>query len=223
VTNVGVLLAGGASRRMGSPKALARDGHASFMAHGIRHLWSACPCVVAVLGARADAIRRAVEEEFTRLAESGALQAQLGAARRGGGDFEVHFRKNPRWASGMLSSVRVGLREALSEKPSGILVLPVDHPSVEPRTVANLATVLDAAVASCRTPAERRSFRYAVVPRHRRLRGHPMAMSAALAAAILEDKAAHDLSDAVRRNARLVGYLDVSDPGVVRNVNRRGD
>ena len=29
--------------------------------------------------------------------------------------------------------------------------------------------------------------------------------------------------DSIRRHARLVGYLDVSDPGVVRNVNRRGD
>lgn len=222
--NVGVLLAGGASRRMGSPKALALAGQASFMAHGIRHLWSACPSVVAVLGKSGDVIRRAVEEEFSRLAESGALQAEFAAtAHKGRGDFEVHFRRNPRWATGMLSSVKVGLRDALSQKPGGILVLPVDHPAVEPGTVVALATVLDAAVKSCRTPAERRDFRYAVVPRHRRRRGHPVAMSAGLASAIVDDREATDLSDAVRRNARLVGYLDVSDPGVVRNVNRPGD
>jgi len=31
------------------------------------------------------------------------------------------------------------------------------------------------------------------------------------------------LADAVRRSARLVGYLDVRDAGVTRNVNRPGD
>ncbi len=61
------------------------------------------------------------------------------------------------------------------------------------------------------------------MPRHRRRRGHPLALSPALAAAIAADRQAEDLSDAVRRNARLVGYLDVDDPGVLRNVNRPGD
>ncbi len=222
--NVGVLLAGGASRRMGSAKALELDGASSYMARGIRHLWSACPTVVAVLGARGDAIRRAVEAEFSVLAESGVLQAELAALDgRTGDDFEVQFRRNPRWASGMLSSVREGLAAALELRPKGIVVLPVDHPFVAATTLQGLASVLDAAVASCRTPAERRTFRYAVIPRHRRLRGHPVALSAALATAILEDREAHDLSDAVRRNARLVGYLDDNDPGVVRNVNRPED
>ena len=59
--------------------------------------------------------------------------------------------------------------------------------------------------------------------RHRHDRGHPLALSPALAGAIAADRKAKDLSDAVRRNARLVGYLDVDDPGVLRNVNRSGD
>ena len=35
----------------------------------------------------------------------------------------------------------------------------------------------------------------------------------------LADGDATDLSDSVRRNARLVGYLDVPDGGVIRNRN----
>jgi hypothetical protein len=46
-----------------------------------------------------------------------------------------------------------------------------------------------------------------------------VALSPALAAAIVRDRIAENLSDAVRRSARLVGYLDTADPGVVRNVN----
>ena len=221
---VGVLLAGGASTRMKSPKALAREGRATYMAIGVRHLWSACTSVVAVMGANGPAIQKAVEQEFAQLAETGGLQLELAAAhQRGAEGFEVHFERNPRWKSGMLSSVQVGLRSALQLKPKGVLVLPVDHPSVRAATVSELATVLEQALAACRTPAERRAFAYALVPRHKKHRGHPLALSPALAAAIAADRQATDLSDAVRRSARLVGYLDVDDPGILRNVNRRGN
>ena len=64
---------------------------------------------------------------------------------------------------------------------------------------------------------------YALVPRYRRRRGHPVALSPALARAVAADRDAGDLSDAVRRNARLVGYLDCADAGVVRNRNQPGD
>src|SRR2546427_10281442 len=120
---VGVLLAGGASARMKSVKALAREGQATYMSIGVRHLWSACNSVVAVLGANGPAIQKAVEEEFMHLAEAGRLRLELAAAHRRGADgFEVHFERNPRWKSGMLSSVQVGLRSALQMKPSGVIV-----------------------------------------------------------------------------------------------------
>jgi CTP:molybdopterin cytidylyltransferase MocA len=209
---------------MKSLKALAREGQASFMSLGVRHLWSACSTVVAVLGANGPAIQKAVEEEFTQLAESGALHRELAVAHRRGTDgFEVQFERNPRWKSGMLSSAQMGLRSALQLKPKGVIVMPVDHPSVRGATVCELAAVLEQAMAACRTPSERRAFAYALVPRHKGRRGHPLAVSPALAAAIAADRQATDLSDAVRRNARLVGYLDVDDPGVLRNVNRPGD
>jgi len=80
------------------------------------------------------------------------------------------------------------------------------------------------ALGSYRGAARRSSpFAYALVPRYRRRRGHPLALSPALARAVAIDRGAHDLSDAVRRNARLIGYLDCSDPGVIRNRNRPGD
>ena len=221
---VGVLLAGGASTRMKSPKALAKQGGASYMSIGVRHLWAACSTVVAVLGANGKAIQKSVEDEFTRLAEAGQLQLDMATAhKRGVTGFEVHFETNPRWKSGMLSSAQAGLRSALSFKPRGVLVLPVDHPSVTGSTVVELAAMLEQAVAACRTPAERKKFCYALVPRHKGRRGHPLALSAALAAAIVTDRQAEDLGDAVRRNARLVGYLDVKDAGILRNVNRPGD
>ena len=230
--NVGVLLAAGASRRMGKTKSLVRAGGQTFLVHGVRHLWSACDAVVVVLGAGARSVRQAAEEEFARLVRRGALHDDLQAAHRHGSrGLEVHFVVNREWQRGMLGSARLGLRAALRLKPDGVLVLPVDHPAVKPATARALAAAMKAALGSYRGagPKPRRSgarratgeggFAYALVPRYRRRRGHPVALSPALARAVARDRQAKDLSDAVRRNARLVGYLDCGDAGVVRNRN----
>lgn len=239
--NVGVLLAGGASRRMGRAKSLMRAGRETFLAHGVRNLWHACDAVVVVLGADAKRIRPVIEAEFLRLVEGGALHGDLVAAHRhGAAGLEVHFVENRDWRRGMLTSVRTGLKAALRLDPGVVLVLPVDHPAVRPDTVRALAVAMGAALASYddggsrgrRRPAagRRRSaasrgpgLSYALVPRYRRRRGHPLALSPALARAVVGDREASDLSDAVRRHARLLGFLDCPDPGVVRNRNTPGD
>ena len=227
--NVGVLLAAGASRRMGRTKSLVRSGGQSFFAHGVRHLWSACDAVVVVLGADARRVRAAAEAEFVALVGRGALHDDLALAHRHGARaLEVHFVVNPRWRTGMLGSARLGLAAAARMKPAAILLLPVDHPGLRPATVQALAAAMQAALGSyagAGKGARARSspFAYALVPRFRHRRGHPLALSPALARAVIADRGARDLSDAVRRNARLVGYLDCADPGVVRNRNRPED
>jgi CTP:molybdopterin cytidylyltransferase MocA len=215
----GVLLAGGASSRMGRDKALVRDRGASFLVHGVRHLWAACDSVIVVLGARAPAIRRGAEDEFQRLVAEGHLDRDLRSARRKGArGLEAHFVRNARWNEGMFSSIRVGLLAALELEPKALMLLPVDHPRVAPATVAGLANMVMSAVSACR-PRDRAAFRYAMIPRHRRRRGHPVALTAALARDIVADREATDLSDAIRRHARLVGYADVADAGVLLNRN----
>ena len=223
--NVGILLAGGASRRMGRAKSLLRSGRETFFARGVRHLWSACDAVVVVLGADARRVRAAAEEEFVRLVKGGALHDDLQTAHRHGArGLQVRFVVNRAWRQGMLGSARLGLATALRLRPDALLVLPVDHPAVKPITVRALAAAMKAALTSYRgVAAGRQGFAYALVPRYRRRRGHPVALSPALARAVAGDRGAHDLSDALRRNARLVGYLDCTDAGVVRNRNRPED
>jgi CTP:molybdopterin cytidylyltransferase MocA len=218
----GVLLAAGASRRMGSPKPLARLEGESFLSRGIRHLWRACGMVVVVLGSNARPVRAQVEVELQRLLADGTLHQDLKRAdRHGTKDLEVHFVVHPGWRRGMYSSARIGLAEALRLKPEAILLMPVDHPAVKPETVHDLATVMRLAIQACRSGTERNRFSYGLVPRYRRRRGHPVALSRALAQAVAKDGDAENLSDAVRRNARLLGFLDVGDPGVVLNQNTR--
>ncbi len=219
---VGVLLAAGGSARMGRSKPLARSAGQSFLAHGVRHLWAACDAVVVVLGSAAPAVRHAAGEEFERLVRSGRLRRELEGVRGHGADeLEVHFVVNRWWRRGMLSSVRMGLDEALGLRAEAILVLPVDQPALRTATVRTLADAMQAALDAYRGKRVRRSrFAYALIPRYRRRRGHPIALSPALARAIADDRGAENLSDAVRRNTRLIGYLDVSDRGVLQNRNR---
>lgn len=214
--NVGVLLAAGASSRMGSPKPLVKLKGQTFLAHGVRHLWAACDAVIVVLGANAAKVRDAAEEEFGRLIETGALAPEVAAAD--GRELEVHFIENRKWKEGQLSSARLGLAEACKLKPKGILVLPVDHPHLRSATVLVLAEMMKQALGAFGSKAGP-TFQYALAPRHKGRRGHPLALSPALAALIAKDRVARDLADAVRRHARLVGYFDVADKGVIANVN----
>src|SRR4029078_2298573 len=131
---------------------------------------------------------------------------------------ELRFAFNKAWADGMLSSARVGLAQALKQKPSGVLLMPVDQPDAQPGTVQALGAMLEQALSSFGGKSSN-GFAYGLVPRHRGHRGHPVAMSSALADAVRRDRAAHDLGDGIGRNARLVGYLDVADKGVTANRN----
>jgi CTP:molybdopterin cytidylyltransferase MocA len=215
----GVLLAAGASTRMGGPKALVRLRGQSFLVRGVRALWSVCDTVIVVLGADGKRVCREVNEEFAELVAKGLAAPDLrGGPKHRSGELELRFAFNKAWADGMLSSARVGLAQALKQKPSGVLLMPVDQPDVQPATVQALGAMLEQALSSFGGKSSN-GFAYGLVPRHRGHRGHPVAMSSALADAVRRDRGARDLSDGIRRNARLVGYLDVADKGVMTNQN----
>jgi CTP:molybdopterin cytidylyltransferase MocA len=202
---------------MGLPKALAPWKGQSFLAHGVRSLWNCCDVVIAVLGSNAGDVRRGAEKEFSRLVEAGALSGDLHAAKkRGARSLEIRFEANAAWRRGMLSSARVGLAAAVKLRPASVVVLPVDNPQVSGATVHELGALMAQALGSFGPAAK---FPYALVPRYHGQRGHPLLLSTALARAIARDREPRDLGDAVRRHARLVGYVDVSDRGVLANVN----
>jgi molybdenum cofactor cytidylyltransferase len=109
-----VILSGGASRRMGSPKALVSYQGRPFLEHllsvtkhpaiGVRRV---------VLGADAEAISKGV-----KLAP---------------GEIVI----NPGWEQGQLSSIHAALR-SLPPNTDGILLCPVDHPLVSAVLIGSL-------------------------------------------------------------------------------------
>lgn len=114
MTVLGLLLAAGAGRRMGSPKALLRDNAGTpFVARAIGVLLEGgCDSVLVVTGASADEATRLLEE--TGWADHPAVAVVFAAD----------------WDEGMGASLRAGLSTAFGAEASSALVTLVDLPDV---------------------------------------------------------------------------------------------
>ncbi len=177
----GLVLAAGAGRRYGMPKALVRYQGKLFVERAVQVLIDGgCEPVLAVLGAGA-------EEVHEQLPDLNAVD-------------------NPDWATGMGSSLRVGLK-ALPEVDA-VIVLPVDTPGVTAEAVRRLAALA--------TPKALLRAGYNGEP------GHPVLLGREHWAGAYElatgDAGAREY---LRRNRpEIVGCEDVSDG---RDVDTPGD
>lgn len=117
MTLAGIILAAGASRRMGAPKALLEYAGETFLDRWIGLLAAHCNPVLVTLGTQAETIRGRLRR---------AAQAQ--------------FVVNPAPQRGQFSSLQCALR-ALPAQAEGFLFTPVDYPAVRAETVAELIRV----------------------------------------------------------------------------------
>ncbi len=173
-----VILAAGASRRMGQPKALLQLTGKTFLTILVETFERAGVRPMAVLGADAELIAKAHPW--------------------------LPWVHNTEWPSGQFSSVRAGLRAALAQGATSIFIHPVDAPRLSSATVVALREAL-------------REENEVAVPAGNSRLGHPLAMSALAAHAVL-DSDAETLWDAVTplspRRVR------VKDPGAFENINQ---
>lgn len=110
-----MILAGGASERMGTPKPLLEIEGETFLDRLIVSFQPSCNPIIVVLGFHAEVIRA--------------------GSRRAG---EVRFVLNPRPEHGQLSSLLCGIRD-LHVDVAGVIFTPVDYPLVRPGTVKRIA------------------------------------------------------------------------------------
>jgi molybdenum cofactor cytidylyltransferase len=114
----GIILAAGASSRMGTPKALLDYRGETFLNRLIRVLGTLCDPVIVALGYHADEIRA------------------------GSAHGRAQFVVNPDPSRGQLSSLQTALAE-VPHDAEGFLFLPVDCPAAEPETVRQIIDAFD--------------------------------------------------------------------------------
>lgn len=188
-----VILAAGASTRMGSPKALlqAPDGR-PFAARIVRSLLSAgLERIVVVTGAAHDAIVASIDQD--------------------GPPVRPVFAQNPNPARGQLSSLWIGMDAAIDERTDGLLVTLVDVPMVE---VSTIEAVIDA-WRMTRAPI----VRPAIGERH----GHPVVFDCALFPELRGAPIEAGAKAVVRAYERRLVNVPVGDEGCLVDVDTRQD
>lgn len=179
----GLILAAGASRRMGRPKALLATPEGETFLHRVVRIMSAhCDPIIVVVA-------------------PGCESWLAGTATR--------IAVNPDPDRGMLSSLQCGL-ESLDPQVEHVVFTPMDLPTLGEDTVA--------AVARAAGQAE------VVIPRYKADRGHPVAISRAVACELLAlDPLTANPKDVLRRDDARVLFLDLDDPGAVRDIDEPKD
>ena len=213
----GIILAAGASSRMGRPKALLEYRGETFAGRLVRVLSKVCDPVIVVLGHHADAIReRAGVREPTykplpmvaargrRSFESATERtATAGSYPTGEVIKQATFVVNPDPDRGQLSSLQTALG-AVPDEAEGFLFTPVDCPTVSEETVAKLVGMLGGDI---------------VIPRYEGRRGHPVCVPRSLVAAFLALAPTEQTRVVVNQNADRVVYVDVDDPGILADID----
>ncbi len=115
----GLILAGGASRRMGTPKALLRFRNETFLDRLIRLFSAVASPVIVVLGHQSGEIRAGIQRSS-----------------------EAIFAVNPDPERGMLSSLQCGLK-VLPAGAEAVMFTPVDHPNLQAATLEKLAGLFE--------------------------------------------------------------------------------
>lgn len=182
----GIVLAAGASTRMGEPKPLLTVEGTTFLERAVHLLRAAgCRYVVAVVND---------DDWVERLADvSGAAVVINDAAN-----------------SEQIDSLRLGIAN-LPEDCDGVMVLPVDFPRIDARTAARLAEEFQRRDAAILNPA------------YNGVSGHPVIFASRILPELLEPDLAAGARTVIDAHAADAAIIEVDDPGVLIDVDTRGD
>jgi molybdenum cofactor cytidylyltransferase len=187
-----IVLAAGASRRMGTPKPLVKFDTETCLSLVLKAcLQSLADEVVLVIGAEAEAVR----------AEAIATVTKTPAKT-----FEVVL--NERFERGQTSSLKTGL-EGSSPRSDAFVIFPVDHPLVT-------AVEIDALIHRFSAHPRGRTI---FVAAHAGVRGHPVLCSATHRAAMLGLEDDEPLHNYIRLHEGETEQVPVDNPGVVSGMN----
>lgn len=204
----GLVLAGGASRRMGTPKATLRLGERSFLEIALTRLADAgCEPLVVVAGRDVDAVREALPP--TPPAE---------------------VIVNPKPERGQLSSLQVGLIHltsaagpSIGTRVQGVLVSLIDQPTIRDETFVAVARRMRDLLAGHGPGDDRLAVCLAITPGVGR--GHPVGLFRVVWPDVLglDAQAPGGLRNLMQRLGEQVIEVPVDDPAIRRDVDTPAD
>jgi molybdenum cofactor cytidylyltransferase len=190
-TLCGLILAAGASSRMGREKALlpwppANSGGATLLSSAIAALQPFAARIVVVASKNADKLAPVI-------ASAGASMA-----------------RNPAPERGQFSSLQIGLRQVLALGCDAAMITPVDCPPLSASSLQLLCQAFEQALGS---------GRWAVAPEHNGRRGHPLLAARPLIDAFLAAPLTGNARDVKRAHAQHLASIHVPDPGLIADLN----
>ncbi len=196
----GVILAAGASTRMGRDKALlpwppsaVRPQDATpvqtFLSAAIRSLYPYSDLVIVVAGVN--------ESNLTPVVYANAA-------------FVV---RNPDPDQGQFSSLQVGLQEVLNRGRDAALVTLVDRPAAQPTTIEALRNVFAAAASDI----------WAIIPEYAGKHGHPVLFGREMIDCFLRAPIGSTAREIEHQHQAHIRYVPVDDPLVTANVDTPQD
>ncbi|MBD2249088.1 nucleotidyltransferase family protein [Nostoc sp. FACHB-888] len=117
-----IILAAGASVRMGTPKQLLRYGEQSLIGHIVEVAnASVCHPIIVVLGPYSERIKPEINSE------------------------EVHIVENPLFGEGISSSIRVGIQalNLINKEAKSVVLMVCDQPFISPQLINQLVEVYE--------------------------------------------------------------------------------
>lgn len=179
-----ILLSAGSSSRFGSPKALAKLTHETIIEHLLKLLIAAdIDEIIVVLGAGADQIKPFLFKHK-----------------------KIRIVHNKDYKLGQTSSFKTGLT-AVTPQATGVLLMPVDYPMVQPDTIQAL-------IASFKEKSP-----LLLIPTYQDHKGHPPLFAARLKKEFLALDNSVGINTIIHRHPTETMLLAVPDPGVIQNFN----
>ena len=190
----GVILAAGASTRMGRDKALLPWPPQTSGAFGTGTFLSAA---IQLFDPHVDVV----------LIVAGKNQQDLAPIVYANG---ASLMVNPHPERGQFSSLQIGLREVLNRGRDAAMITLVDRPPVLPATIQTLSDAFDEALLQ---------GKWAVVPEYQGKHGHPIFAGREMIEAFLRAPAESSARDVEHAHQDKVAYVAVDDSLIVSNVD----
>jgi len=190
----GVILAAGASSRMGADKALlpwpkGTAASGTLLSATIRAYSAHCDLVIVVAGRNEAALAPIVYAE-------GAFLVRNSAPERG-----------------QFSSLQTGLHDVLNRGRDSAIITLVDRPPPAADTLRKLVNAY----------ATLDHNTWAIIPEHAGRHGHPILVGRELIEAFLGPPTTSNAREILHAHAERIAYFEVDDPRVTTNVNTPAD